>query len=98
MANEQYLTALQPFLILAKSATGRAAADLVMQATQAPNCFVFSELLCTPNIQNLANNPDGAKYFDLLKIFAYGSYTDYKGFFNPFSPAQTCTLIHWIRE
>lgn len=79
MADEQYLTSLQPFILLAKSATGRAAADLVMQATAAPGCFVFSELLEMPNIQALANTDDGKKYFDLLKIFAYGWYGDYRG-------------------
>lgn len=81
MADQSYLTALAPYLALAKSATGRAAADLVVQATQAPGCFVFSELLEMPNIQKLAENPDGSKYLELLKIFAYGSYTDYKGLF-----------------
>lgn len=78
MADEKYSTALQPFLLLAKSATGRAAADLVAQATQASGCFVFGELLESPNIQKLADTPDGLKYFELLKIFAYGSYADYK--------------------
>ncbi|CUS12063.1 unnamed protein product [Tuber aestivum] len=78
MADEQYLTSLQPFILLAKSATGRAAADLVMQATAAPGCFVFSELLEMPNIQALANTSDGRRYFDLLKIFAYGWYGDYR--------------------
>ncbi|KAG0633842.1 hypothetical protein HOY80DRAFT_895900 [Tuber brumale] len=78
MADEQYLTSLQPFILLAKSATGRAAADLVMQATAAPGCFVFSELLEMPNIQALAKTGDGKRYFDLLKIFAYGWYGDYR--------------------
>jgi len=78
MADEQYLTSLQPFILLAKSATGRAAADLVMQATAAPGCFVFSELLEMPNIQALAKIGDGKRYIDLLKIFAYGWYGDYR--------------------
>ena len=89
MADEQYLTSLQPFILLAKSATGRAAADLVMQATAAPGCFVFSELLEMPNIQALANTDDGKKYFDLLKIFAYGWYGDYRGLVLPLSPPKS---------
>ncbi|RPB14199.1 hypothetical protein P167DRAFT_520631 [Morchella conica CCBAS932] len=97
MAEQSYILALQPYLALAKSATGRAAADLVMQATQAPGVFVFSELLEMPNIQALAGNADGAKYLALLKIFAYGSYGDYKAnatTLPPLSPAQ----LHKLRQ
>ena len=79
MADQKYLTALQPFISLAKSARGRAAADLVVQATQALGCFVFSELLECPTIQALSESPEGSKYFDLLKVFAYGSLEDYRG-------------------
>lgn len=71
--------ALQPYILLAKNATGRAAADLVVQATQAPGSYVFAELLECPNIQKLAGSPESAPYLALLEIFAYGSYTDYKG-------------------
>ncbi|KAH0606670.1 uncharacterized protein H6S33_003504 [Morchella sextelata] len=97
MAEQSYILALQPYLALAKSATGRAAADLVTQATQAPGVFVFSELLEMPNIQALAGNADGAKYLDLLKIFAYGSYSDYKAnatALPPLNPAQ----LHKLRQ
>jgi len=79
MADQRYVTALQPFVMLAKNATGRAAADLVMRATQAPGTYVFSELLECPGVQALASNPDGLPYFELLRIFAYGSLADYRG-------------------
>ena len=80
MADQKYLTALQPFIVLAKSATDRAAAaDLVVQATQAPGCFVFSELLECSTIQALSESPEGSRYADLLKVFAYGSLEDYRG-------------------
>ncbi|KAH8150795.1 uncharacterized protein LAJ45_04976 [Morchella importuna] len=88
MAEQSYILALQPYLALAKSATGRAAADLVMQATQAPGVFVFSELLEMPNIQALAGNADGAKYLALLKIFAQRNHPP------PLSPAQ----LHKLRQ
>ncbi|KAL7274005.1 hypothetical protein RUND412_003107 [Rhizina undulata] len=69
MAEQRSLTALQPFLALANSAIGRAAADLVMQATQAPGCYVFSELLETPSIQtNISNLPQlNDKHLEKLK-------------------------------
>jgi COP9 signalosome complex subunit 7 len=88
MADQKYLAALQPFILLAKSATGRAAADLVVQATQAPGCYVFSELLECPNIQALSSTPDGNKYLELLRIFAYGSLADYRG------ELQDCVGMH----
>ncbi|RPB04489.1 hypothetical protein L873DRAFT_1840521 [Choiromyces venosus 120613-1] len=97
MADEQYLTSLQPFILLAKSATGRAAADLVMQATAAPGCFVFSELLEMPNIQALANTGDGRRYYDLLKVFAYGWYGDYRDN-APNLPPLTPAHLHKLKQ
>lgn len=79
MSTAQSLTALQPFLLLAKSAKGRAAADLVLQATQAPDAYVFSELLTHPNIAALNESDDGKPYYRLLEIFAYGTWGDYQG-------------------
>ena len=46
MEQTKALNALEPFLALSKSATSpRAASDLVVQATSAPNTYVFAELL-----------------------------------------------------
>jgi len=70
-------TALQPFVLLCKNSKGKAAAALIQQALSAPNVYVFGELLEHPNIQQLAETED-AKYLELLKIFAYGTYADYK--------------------
>ena len=42
---------LEPFLLMAKSAKGAAAAKLVQDATAAPGVYVFSELLAQPSIQ-----------------------------------------------
>ncbi|KAF4448887.1 hypothetical protein F53441_7775 [Fusarium austroafricanum] len=79
MEQTKALNALEPFLALSKSATSpRAAADLVTRATSAPNTFLFSDLLQTPAIQNLANS-EFASNLELLKIFSYGTYSSYKG-------------------
>lgn len=77
---QKALNALEPFILLSKSATSpRAAADLVKQATSSPNTFVFAELLQTPNIQALAAAPpEYASYFTLLQIFAWGTWADYQ--------------------
>lgn len=44
---------LEPFLLMAKSLRGAAAAKLIQDATSAPGVFVFSELLELPNIQEV---------------------------------------------
>ncbi|KAG8904688.1 hypothetical protein FRB99_001329 [Tulasnella sp. 403] len=70
---------LEPFLLMAKSAKGAAAAKLIENVTSAPGVFVFAELLETPNIQELGSNPQHAPYLELLKLFSYGTYEEYKG-------------------
>ncbi|KIR41612.1 hypothetical protein I307_05983 [Cryptococcus deuterogattii 99/473] len=42
---------LEPFLILARSTKGAAAAKVILDVTAAPGIYVFSELLEMPNIQ-----------------------------------------------
>ncbi|KLU87999.1 COP9 signalosome complex subunit 7a [Magnaporthiopsis poae ATCC 64411] len=74
MEQVKALNALEPFLALSKSATSpRAAADLVMRATSAPNTFIFAELLDRPQIQALASSPEHAPALQLLRIFSYGT-------------------------
>ncbi|KAF5715574.1 ACOB [Fusarium mundagurra] len=78
MEQTKALTALEPFIALSKSATSpRAAADLVTRATSAPNTFLFSDLLQTPAIQNLADS-EFASHLKLLQIFSHGTYSSYK--------------------
>jgi len=61
---------MEQFLLLSKSAKGAAAAELILQALDAPSLFVFAELLSQPNIVELQKSPDFKPYFDLLTIFA----------------------------
>ncbi|KAF2189184.1 hypothetical protein K469DRAFT_723943 [Zopfia rhizophila CBS 207.26] len=85
MEQARALNALEPFLALSKTANSpRAAADLVTQATSAPNTYVFAELLQTPNIQALRNSEEFSPYLTLLEIFAWGTWEDYKA--NPNLP------------
>ena len=78
---QKALNALEPFILLSKSANSpRAAANLVTQAISAPNTFVFAELLQTPNIQSLQTaSEEHARYLTLLQIFAWGTWSDYTG-------------------
>ncbi len=78
MEQTRALNALEPFLLLSRSAnSARAAADLVTQATSAPNAYVFAELLHTPNIQVLRQSAEYAGHLRMLEIFAWGTWGDY---------------------
>lgn len=68
---------LEQFLLLAKTARGAAAVELVKRALEAPGVYVFGELLETECVKELSTGPD-ANYVKLLELFAYGTYSDYK--------------------
>lgn len=69
--------ALSPFLILAKTARGKAAIALIQQVLNHKKVFVFGELLDEPVIQALKGTED-SKHHDLLELFAYGTFAQYK--------------------
>jgi len=80
MANAEQITegaALQTFVTLAKNAKGKQCTAIIQQALSAPNVFVFGELLELPNMQQLIGTED-AKFIELLKLFAYGTYSEYQ--------------------
>uniref|UniRef100_K1QYT7 COP9 signalosome complex subunit 7a n=1 Tax=Magallana gigas TaxID=29159 RepID=K1QYT7_MAGGI len=68
---------LEQFVLLAKTAKGAGAVELIKQALDAQGVYVFGELLDMPHIQELASGAH-SQYFNLLNIFAYGCYKDYK--------------------
>lgn len=67
----------EQYIILAKQAKGAAAVQLVKQVLEAPEVYVFGELLDMPNITDLKDNPQHAPYYELLQLFSYGVYADY---------------------
>jgi len=68
---------LQQYIILSKNLKGKGCAAMLQQALNAPNLYVFGELLEIQNVQQLSETED-KKLLELLKIFAYGTYSDYK--------------------
>ncbi|XP_034141044.1 COP9 signalosome complex subunit 7 isoform X1 [Drosophila guanche] len=89
-------TFLEKFCVLAKNATGAALLDVLKQALEAPNVFVFGELLVEPNVAELKDGPD-AKYYNTLNLFAYGTYKEYRskaGDYIELSPAMQKKLQH----
>ena len=80
---------LEQFLLLAKSAKGAAAAQLVHEATSSPGLYVFGELLEMETIQGLSGT-EHAHFLRLLEVFAFGTYTDYKGTYTD----GDCCVLH----
>jgi len=84
------------YLALAKSVKGAAAADLISRALDHAGLYTFGELLEMPNISSLA----GTQYdttLNLLKLFAYGDYQEYKGVaaqLPQLTPAQLMKIRH----
>ncbi|ODN00709.1 COP9 signalosome complex subunit 7a [Orchesella cincta] len=66
---------MEQFVLLAKSAKGAAAAELVKQALETPGVYVFSELLDMQSIKDLAS--DHKQHWELLNLFAFGTLKDY---------------------
>jgi len=88
------MSALDSMCLLAKSAKGAAAAHLIAQTLDHPEIYVFGELIDCPNVQALAGTPS-APSLELLRLFAYGTWSDYKAAaaqLPPLSAAQTSKL------
>ncbi|KAG8765706.1 hypothetical protein FRC12_007353 [Ceratobasidium sp. 428] len=94
-AGNYALKALEPFLLMSKSAKGAAATKLIADATSATGTYMFAELLEKPNIQELAGNEQHASWLELLKLFSYKTWADYKqlsGSLPQLNPAQSTKL------
>ncbi|XP_070609891.1 COP9 signalosome complex subunit 7b [Erythrolamprus reginae] len=67
---------LEQFILLARGTSGSALIALINQVLEAPGIYVFGELLELTNVREIAEGPNAA-YFQLLNLFAYGTYPDY---------------------
>ncbi|WRT70327.1 uncharacterized protein IL334_007325 [Kwoniella shivajii] len=72
------LAKLEPYLLLARSTKGAAAAKIILDVTAAPGIYVFSELMELSNIQELSNDPKYQGHYQLLRLFAYGTLVEYQ--------------------
>ncbi|KAK9475287.1 uncharacterized protein V1510DRAFT_371365 [Dipodascopsis tothii] len=87
--------AIQALIPLATSPT--AAEDLVKRALETPDMYVFSDMLRSEQLMgNLAQAPDGAGYGQLLRIFAAGTWADYKAIDG--LPALTAGQAYKLRQ
>jgi COP9 signalosome complex subunit 7 len=69
---------LTQFVVLAQTAQGAACQALVRQALEHSAVFNFGELLDCPNVQALAAAAESQRLVEVLRIFAFGTYSDYK--------------------
>jgi len=67
---------IEQYCLLAKGARGRALVDLVQKATAEPGLFVFGEILDIDSVKELQGSEHASSY-ELLKLFAYGTWRDY---------------------
>ncbi|XP_031575460.1 COP9 signalosome complex subunit 7b-like [Actinia tenebrosa] len=95
-SNAHHSHQLEQFVLLAKSARGAGLTALINQVIEAPGVHVFGELLEMSNVQELSKTED-APYWQLLNIFAFGTYSDYKANISTLpelSPIQQKKLRH----
>ncbi|ORY26562.1 hypothetical protein LY90DRAFT_461456 [Neocallimastix californiae] len=84
---------LETFLILAKTSKGLGCAKIIKDATEDSSIYTFTELLESPNIAALENSEEYAKNYEVLKLFAYGTYQDYKNSPDKYIPLSEKQLI-----
>ncbi|KAK8853124.1 hypothetical protein IAR55_003825 [Kwoniella newhampshirensis] len=83
---------LEPYLLLARSTKGAAAAKVIEDATAASGVYVFAELLELPNIQQLSTDPSFSGHYHLVRLFAFGTLADYEANTSIY-PSLTCTHL-----
>ncbi|XP_077066604.1 COP9 signalosome complex subunit 7a [Siphateles boraxobius] len=78
------------------SLSGPALAQAISSLLETPGLYVFSDILELPNVRELETGPH-APVFQLLNLFAYGTYCDYKeraASLPELTPAQKNKLRH----
>jgi len=76
MSSETQQIAIQQFLILLKDQSAAVVEKVVERILADTHIFVFGEFLALPNVKSL---PKDCKTIKTLELFAYGSYSDFKG-------------------
>jgi COP9 signalosome complex subunit 7 len=75
---DERTAALEGFITLVQGNKGKACQMVIQQVLKDPKIYVFGELLAEPNVQELDKMPDLKPWLDLLRLFAYGTYSEYK--------------------
>ncbi|XP_049401045.1 COP9 signalosome complex subunit 7 isoform X3 [Solanum stenotomum] len=65
------------FVKQASALKGSALTNVIVEATSHPSLFAFSEILSVPSVLELEGT-ENSVYLDLLRLFAHGTWSDYK--------------------
>jgi len=70
----------EQFILSSKNLKSKALVPLIRQILSHPSVYVFGEFMNQDNVKSLkdSNDEECKKHYDLLEIFAYGTYDDYK--------------------
>ncbi|KAG8391520.1 hypothetical protein BUALT_Bualt01G0196200 [Buddleja alternifolia] len=68
---------IEHFVKQASNLEGSALSTVAIDATSHPSLFAFSEILSVPNVLQLEGT-ENSVYLDLLRMFAYGTWSEYK--------------------
>eukprot|EP00270_Netrium_digitus_P001598 TRINITY_DN1176_c0_g1_i2.p1 TRINITY_DN1176_c0_g1~~TRINITY_DN1176_c0_g1_i2.p1 ORF type:complete len:262 (-),score=77.41 TRINITY_DN1176_c0_g1_i2:273-1058(-) len=82
------LEVVEQFCLLAKNARGRALVELVAQATSHPSLFAFGEILEVTSMQEQLRGSEHSHALDLMELFSYGTWSDYKSSAEKFPPLE----------
>ncbi|CAB4279463.1 unnamed protein product [Prunus armeniaca] len=85
---------IEHFVKQASSLQGSSLVGLIVQVTSHSSLFAFSEILAVPSVLELQGT-DYAVYIDLLRLFAHGTWSDYKSnasLLPPLTPDQITKL------
>ncbi|RWR85388.1 COP9 signalosome complex subunit 7-like protein isoform X2 [Cinnamomum micranthum f. kanehirae] len=85
---------IEQFVSRAENLRGGSLANVIVEATSHPSLFAFSEILSVPSVAELQGT-EYSVYLDVLRLFAHGTWSDYKsnaGSLPPLQPDQVLKL------
>ncbi|XP_010523099.1 PREDICTED: COP9 signalosome complex subunit 7-like isoform X2 [Tarenaya hassleriana] len=68
---------IDQFVRRSSTCKGEALASILLEATSHPSLFAFSEIMAVPSVAELDGTTTSV-YLDVLRLFAHGTWTDYK--------------------
>lgn len=90
-------SSLQQAVALAKGQSGLGLVSTIERALRAKDAFLFGELLELPSIQALEADPAHQRVFALLRLFASGTYGDFKAAPEGSYPALDAVLLDKLK-
>lgn len=95
MSEKMTQSALEQYLLVARKETHtpEQAVDLIKKIIDSPSVYSFYEFFDIPVINSLQTSPTHQPYYDLLRLFAFGTYLDYAAKANTLPLLSTTSLM-----